>query len=264
MHPLHDAVSTLIRTVATEIVLPRFRNLSAAEISEKSPGDLVTIADKESEIRLSEGLARILPEARIIGEEAYAADPSVMDGINDGLVWLIDPIDGTSNFAEGKSPFGLMIALLTDGERTAGWMYDPITQRMCHAAKGAGAFINDERITARESGGPLPVAALATGFMTPRARADVEQRTAGKFEIVSIPRCAAEQYPRLALGQNDISLFQRSLPWDHAPGALFLEAAGGVILRTDGSPYRVGDGGSGLIGASSKRMWDRAAEILFG
>jgi fructose-1,6-bisphosphatase/inositol monophosphatase family enzyme len=84
MHPLHDAVSTLIRTVATEIVLPRFRNLSAAEISEKSPGDLVTIADKESEIRLSEGLARILPEARIIGEEAYAADPSVMDGINDG------------------------------------------------------------------------------------------------------------------------------------------------------------------------------------
>jgi fructose-1,6-bisphosphatase/inositol monophosphatase family enzyme len=187
-----------------------------------------------------------------------------MDGINDGLVWLIDPIDGTSNFAEGKSPFGLMIALLTDGERTAGWMYDPITQRMCHASAGAGAFINGARITAHETGAPLPVAALATGFMKPEARADVEQRAAGTFEIVPIPRCAAEQYPRLVLGQNDISLFQRSLPWDHAPGALFLEEAGGVILRTDGSPYRVGDGGSGLIGASSRRMWDRAAEILFG
>jgi fructose-1,6-bisphosphatase/inositol monophosphatase family enzyme len=99
-------------------------------------------------------------------------------------------------------------------------------------------------------------------FLSPERRAELEARSAGKLSVVPIPRCAAEQYPRLALGQNDISLFERSLPWDHAPGALFLEEAGGIIRRTDGSPYRVGDGGKGLLGASSRRMWDAAAEIL--
>jgi fructose-1,6-bisphosphatase/inositol monophosphatase family enzyme len=264
MHSLSPQVEALIRQTATEIVLPRFRNLLASEISEKSPGDHVTIADHESEVRLSEGLARILPEARVIGEEACAADPSVMEGINEGFVWIIDPIDGTSNFAQGIAPFGLMVALLNDGEREAGWMFDPVTARMCHAARDQGAFINGERITARESGSALPIAAIATGFLPEERRADIERRADGKLSIVPIPRCAAEQYPRIALGTNDIALFERSLPWDHAPGALFVEEAGGVIRRNDGSEYRVGDGRTGLLGAASPRLWDEAARILFG
>jgi fructose-1,6-bisphosphatase/inositol monophosphatase family enzyme len=264
MHLLSDPVEALIRTVAAEIVMPRFRNLQAADIEEKSPGDLVTIADKESELALAEGLSLIMPNARVIGEEATAADPDVMNGINDGPVWLIDPIDGTSNFAEGKPPFGLMIALLEDGERAGGWMFDPITGRMCHAVAGGGAYVNGERIIARESGARLPIASLAMHFLTPERREDVARRSNGKFEVVPIPRCAAEQYPRLTLGQNDIALFERSLPWDHAAGALFVEEAGGVVRRIDGSAYRVGDGRSGLIGAASPRLWDEAATILFG
>jgi fructose-1,6-bisphosphatase/inositol monophosphatase family enzyme len=262
MHPLSAPVEALIQDVAATIILPRFRNLAASEIIEKSPGDLVTIADRESEARLHDGLSVLLPEACIIGEEACAADPKVMDGINEGLVWLIDPIDGTSNFAEGISPFGVMIALLEEGDRIAAWMFDPVLGRMCHAAAGAGAFVDGERVYARECGADLPIAALAMHFLSPERRAELEARSAGKLSVVPIPRCAAEQYPRLALGQNDISLFERSLPWDHAPGALFLEEAGGIIRRTDGSPYRVGDGGKGLLGASSRRMWDAAAEIL--
>jgi fructose-1,6-bisphosphatase/inositol monophosphatase family enzyme len=262
MHTLSKAVETLIRDVATAVILPRFRNLAASEIIEKSPGDLVTIADRESEERLHEGLSALLADARIIGEEACAADPKVMDGINEGTVWLIDPIDGTSNFAEGISPFGVMIALLAEGERIAGWMFDPVLGRMCHAAAGVGAFVGGERVYARECGADLPIAALAMHFLSPERRAELETRSAGKLSVVPIPRCAAEQYPRLALGQNDISLFERSLPWDHAPGALFLEEAGGIIRRTDGSSYRVGDGRTGLLGASSTRMWDTAAEIL--
>ncbi len=262
MHALSAPVEALIRDVAAIVILPRFRNLAASEIIEKSPGDLVTIADRESEERLHAGLSLILPEARIIGEEACSADPTVMKGINEGSVWLIDPIDGTSNFAEGISPFGVMIALLEDGDRIAAWMFDPVSGRMCHAAAGGGAFVDGERISARESGATLPIAALAMHFLSPERRAELEARSAGKLNVVPIPRCAAEQYPRLALGQNDLSLFERSLPWDHAPGALFLEEAGGVIRRTDGSPYRVGDGRTGLLGASSPRMWDTAAEIL--
>jgi fructose-1,6-bisphosphatase/inositol monophosphatase family enzyme len=256
-------VEALLRDVATKIVMPRFRALKADEISEKSPGDFVTIADKESEIRLAEGLAMILPEARIVGEEACSTDPGLLDRLDDGLVWLIDPIDGTSNFAEGISPFALMIALLDGGKRVGGWIFDPVANRLCHALRGQGAFVDHMRVQARETGAVIPVAALATRFMTPEKRSDVEARAAGKLTIAPIPRCAGDQYPQLVLGQADVALFERALPWDHSAGALFLEEAGGTLCRTDGSTYHVGDGRLGLLGAASQRLWDDAARILF-
>jgi len=260
---LHDPVVTLMREVARDIVMPRYRNLAAHEISEKSAADdLVTIADKESEIRLAEGLAAILPEAGIIGEEACAADPAILERAGDGLNWIIDPIDGTGNFAAGKPPFGIMIALADAGTTLAGWILDPLTGRLCHAVLGAGSQIDGEPVQARESGGDLPVAALAVYFMTPQERADIERRAQDRFALVDIPRCAAEQYPRLVLGQNDVSIFARTLPWDHAAGTLFVNEAGGCCQRLDGSPYVVGDLRRGLLGASSPRMWDAAAEIL--
>ncbi len=264
MHSLSRAVEALLRKTADEIVMPRFQNLAASEISEKTPGDFVTIADRESEVCLARGLAAILPDARIIGEEACAENPALLDAINDGAVWLIDPIDGTGNYASGKSPFGMMIALLQDGTRSAGWLFDPVSGRMCHAVRGRGAFINGACVQSRESGGALPVAALALHFLSEERASALKARARGHFDIVPIPRCAAEQYPRLVLGINNVSLFERSLPWDHAPGALFLEEAGGVIRRNDGSDYRVGDGKSGLLGASSPRLWDLAARVLFG
>lgn len=262
---LTPAVETLMRDVARDIVMPRFQNLAAHEVSEKADAnDLVTIADKESEIALSEGLLRILPDAGVIGEEAAAADPSVLDRAGDGLNWIIDPIDGTGNFAAGRAPFGLMVALVDAGQILGGWIFDPLGNRICHAARGQGAFVNGERVTARESDAALPVAALAVYFMAPELRADIAARSQGVFTLVDIPRCAAEQYPRLALGQNDISVFERSLPWDHAAGALFLNEAGGQLSRQDGTPYIVGDKKRGLLGASSPAMWDRAAAVLFG
>lgn len=264
MHSLYRPVTALMQQVAADIVLPRYQNLSADQIEEKAADDYVTIADKESELRLHEGLLAILPDAGVIGEEATAADPKVLDRAGIGLNWIIDPIDGTGNFAAGRPPFGIMIGLVQDGIIMAGWILDPLTGRLCHAAKDGGAFVNEERITARESGADLPIAALAVYFMTAEQRTDIAARSVGKLTLVDIPRCAAEQYPRIVLGQNDISVFERSLPWDHAPGALFVNEAGGRLTRQDGTPYVVGDTRRGLLGASSPRMWDMAAEILFG
>ena len=71
----------------------------------------------------------------------------------------------------------------------------------------------------------------------------------------------AEQYPRLVLGVDDAAIFQRSLPWDHAAGALFLAQAGGVVRRLDGSPYRIGDPREVMIAAASAAMWERAVRV---
>lgn len=264
MHDLYRPVADLMAEVAAAIVMPRYQNLATHQVEEKGPDDLVTIADKESEARLSEGLAAILPEAGVIGEEACAADPSVLDRAGAGLNWIIDPIDGTGNFAAGRPPFGIMVALANSGNILAGWILDPVRNRMCHGALAKGAFVNEETVRARPSGAPLPIAALATYFMTPEQRADMQARSAGVFETVEIPRCAAEQYPRIVLGENDLTIFERSLPWDHAAGAIFLNEAGGRLCRTDGSPYVVGDDRKGLLGAASPRLWDEAARVLFG
>ena len=263
MDALTAPVAALMRQVAADVVMPRYRNLAADEIIEKAADDLVTIADRESELRLQEGLARLLPEAGIVGEEACAADPALVDKLGHGLNWLIDPIDGTSNFAAGRPPFGLMIALVDGGETLAGWMLDPLTDRLCHAARGKGATINGETILARESGAPLPVAGLSMLFVRPEDRQGLIDRAEGKLQMADIPRCAAEQYPRIVLGVNDLALFERTLPWDHAPGALFVNEAGGRVARPDGSPYRVDDNRKGMIAAASPAMWDRAAAILY-
>ena len=261
---LHEPVVALMRQVARDVVMPRFRNLAADEIAEKAADDFVTIADKESELRLSEGLSAILPEAGIIGEEACATDPAILDRAGEGLNWIIDPIDGTGNFAAGNPPFGIMVALADAGTTLAGWILDPLTGRLCHALLGGGSHIDGQAVRAKESGGDLPVAALAVYFMTAEERADIQRRAEGAFAVVDIPRCAAEQYPRLVLGQNDVSVFARTLPWDHAAGTLFVNEAGGCCQRLDGTPYVIGDLRRGLLGASSPRLWDQAARQLFG
>ncbi|WP_420145069.1 inositol monophosphatase family protein [Sphingobium sp.] len=263
MLELHDPVVALMREVGRDIVMPRFQNLSSDEINEKAADDFVTIADKESEIRLAEGLAAILPEAGIIGEETCAADPAILDRAGEGLNWIIDPIDGTGNFASGKAPFGIMVALADNGVTLAGWILDPLTGRLCHALLGGGSHVDGQQVQARESDGALPIAAISTIFMDPAERAAMERRSLASFTLVDIPRCAAEQYPRLVLGQNDVSIFARVLPWDHAAGTLFVNEAGGCCQRFDGSPYRVGDLSRGLMGASSPRLWDWAAATLF-
>jgi fructose-1,6-bisphosphatase/inositol monophosphatase family enzyme len=262
MHELYRPVAALMARVAADVVLPRYQNLAAHEISEKAADDFVTIADKESELRLNEGLAAILPEANIVGEEAVAADQTLLDGIGEGLHWIIDPIDGTGNFAAGHPPFGLMVGLVLDGQPIAGWIFDPLAGRICHAHFGGGAFVDEERVRAREAAPDKPVLALPVYFLTKEQQAEIATRAGDRFTIVDIPRCAAEQYPRLALGQNDVALFERSHPWDHAAGSLFLNEAGGRLAWRDGAPYRIGSRSGGLLAASSPRMWDLAADHI--
>jgi len=262
---LTTSVAALMRQVAAEVVMPRYRNLAQHEVIEKAKDELVTIADRESEARLQDGVAKLLPEAGIVGEEAVAADPELLADLGNGLKWLIDPIDGTSNFAAGKPPFGLMIALVDNGIVQQSWVLDPLTDRLCCAALGKGATINGEHVTARPTGAPLPVAGISLLFSDPETRVRLKERAADTLEMVDIPRCAAEQYPRIVLGVNDLAVFERTLPWDHAPGSLFVNEAGGRVARPDGSAYVIGaDPGKGLLAACSPEMWDRAAAIIYG
>lgn len=258
-------VLEVIRSAATGTVLPRFRTLRAHEIDAKAAGDVVTVADREAELILAEGLSRILPEAAIVGEEAAHADPALLQRLGDALCWIIDPIDGTNNYAAGKPPFGIMVALAEAGETLAGWIYDPLSGRLCHARRGGGAFIDGERVVARSSDASPPIAAISLVFMDQARRETMKAHIAPHYTLVDIPRCAAEQYPRLVLGVNDVSIFERTLAWDHASGVLFVNEAGGKAARPDGRPYRVDEAQlPGLVGAASPTLWDDLAARLAG
>lgn len=264
MHALHAGVDALMRRLGRDVLMAHFQKLEAGQIEEKAPDDYVTIADKESEARLIEGLTALLPGSHVVGEEGVAADASLILRATEGTAWIVDPLDGTGNFAAGRTPFAMMVALAEGGVVQAGWILDPVGGRMCHAVLGGGASINGQRVTARPTGGARPIGALATRYLPDDVRASVMARSEGHIAIADIPHCAGEQYPRLVLGTNDLALFWRAMPWDHAPGALFLEEAGGRIARIDGRPYRLGDDRPGLLAAASPRLWDEAAERLFG
>ncbi len=264
---LSAKVFALMREASERAILPRFQTLAAHEIVSKAEegalADVVTIADREAEAILAEGLAGLLPEAAIVGEEAAHADPAVLDRLGDALCWIVDPLDGTNNFAAGQTPFGVLIALAERGETLAGWIYDCQSGRCCHATLGGGAFIDDERITARSTRQDPPVAANSLVYMSPGRRLAVQAGIAPHYTLVDIPRCAAEQYPRLVLGQNDVAIFERTLPWDHAAGVLFVNEAGGKAARLDGTAYRVNDHDRpGLIGAASEALWDGLASRM--
>ncbi len=262
---LTGQVAAIMRRAAEAAILPRYQTLAAHEIDAKAADDVVTVADKEAELILADGLSTVLPEATLVGEEAAHADPSILDRLSDALCWIVDPLDGTNNFAAGKPPFGVMVALAEGGETVAGWIYDPLSGRLCHAHRRAGAWIGEERVQARTTGAQPPIAAISLVFMDPARREAVKTGIAPHYTLVDIPRCAAEQYPRLALGVNDCSIFERTLAWDHAAGVLFLNEAGGRAARPDGRPYRVDEAHlPGLLGAASPLLWDELAGRMAG
>ncbi len=264
MSALDDEILDLMKFAAERSMLPRFRALADDEVEMKGEDDPVTVVDREVENFLTEALTKLAPGVAVVGEEAVHADESVLEHLS-GQCWIIDPLDGTANFTEGKEPFGIIIALADAGEAVAGWIYDPIKQRLCHTKRGEGAFVNGDKIAAKTTGKRPPVAAISRIFLTEEQRAQVDAKLAPHYGLVDIPRCAAEQYPRLALGENDISSFKRTFAWDHAAGVLWLNEAGGKAARLDGSAYRVDEHGKpGLVGASSPAIWDEFVGRILG
>ena len=258
---LDEAILALMQRVTEQAILPRYQNLATGDVEDKGGNDPVTIADKDSEALLREGLSAIDGTLAFVGEETAHADPSILDRL-DRPCWIVDPIDGTRNFAAGKPPFGIIIARAEGGVARSGWIFDCLTRRFCVAHAGKGASVNGETVVARPTGQTPPIAAVSLVFMDDARRDATRRHIAPMYDLVDIPYCAAEQYPRLALGVNDVSIFERTLAWDHAAGVLWLTEAGGKAARPDGSPYRVDEvGRTGLLGAASPTLWDELAEL---
>lgn len=251
-------VEEILRECADTCILPYFGKLLDHEVETKSgPNDLVTIADKKSEAFLDHALTSLYPSSILIGEEGIAEGRTSTDILRndpDAFVWVTDPVDGTWNFRHGKDTFCVMLACVQGGQTVAGWIYDAVGGRMLATEKGSGAFINGVRLSVAAAK-PLTQAEgfIAYEYIPKKLRPfakDLEQHV-GKIHTL---RCAGHEYMRLACGEADFAMYSKVRAWDHLPGTLAVNEAGGQVLKWDGSSYNPGDEFGGLIIASTPAL----------
>ena len=250
MHINPELVTKIIREAAETEILPRFQRLSKGDISEKSPGDLVTIADTEAEKVLSQRLIDHLPGSVAIGEEGVAADIGTLNFLSDDKpVWIIDPVDGTHNFAHNIPCFAVIVCLVIKGETVAGWIHDPIANTTLSAERGAGAW---DQIGGLNGDGSMrihikPAKSMyqMIGSLKRSARHKLDKRRAdgetGLPSIIKRYRCVGREYMDLVRGKFDFASYSGTLkPWDHAAGIMIYKEAGGLdAMLGTGNSYQV-------------------------
>lgn len=256
-------VLQLVRTVARTEIMPRFRHLSTADVLTKSgPMDLVTVADEAAEARLSTGLGCLFPGCTVVGEEAAARDPALLEQVGTAdRCFVVDPIDGTSNYAAGLPLFGVMVAVVEAGRTVAAVIHDPVGDDSALALDGQGAWMEqpDGSRATLQVAAPVAVGAMSGTvswrYMPEPRRTQVCARLP-RVGAAWDYRCAAHQYRLMAGGHCHYSVYNRLLPWDHAAGVLLHWEAGGYSAMLDGSAYAPAVMAGGMICAPNRDSWE--------
>jgi fructose-1,6-bisphosphatase/inositol monophosphatase family enzyme len=252
-------------------IMPRFARVRELTVRQKTSAfDIVTEADEAAEQAISAALRHAFPGATIIGEEATAQDPALLDGLAAAeLAFLVDPIDGTKNFAAALPLFGTMIAATVRGEIVFGAIHDPVCGDTAVALRGGGAWLARDGAArhALTVAPPVPVdrmdGIVGTNFLPEPLRTTVNVNRS-KLGMTSWLRCAAHEYRLAAAGHCHLLLYNKLMPWDHAAGWLLHREAGGHAAHFDGSPYQPTNRTGGLLYAPDEASWQAAREALLG
>ncbi|WP_299417554.1 inositol monophosphatase [uncultured Sulfitobacter sp.] len=262
-------IINIVRRAARAEILPRFRRLSDSEVRTKSSAtDLVTDADTRAEAMITRALQIAFPTALVIGEEAVAAKPELLDGIAEAqLAFHIDPVDGTWNFAHGLAVFGVIVAATRYGKPVFGLIYDPVADDWAVADEEMTPQLQRPFGAARSlkvaMGKPLE---QMSGILPLHLFAKPQQAqlaaTFPGFARVSTLRCSAHEYRMLAQGHVDFSLTALLHPWDHAAGALIAARAGAHVEMLDGGDYTASRTSGHLLIAPDKPTWNKLKKVF--
>lgn len=254
----------LVRRTAKAEIMPRFRRLSAGDIATKSsPFDLVTEADTGAEAMLARGIQRMFPHALVVGEEAASDDDKVRSNIGEAeLAFIIDPLDGTWNFAHGLALFGIIIAVTRFGKPVFGLLYDPVMDDWILADEANptrfSRNLGFERPLRVAKGGTLDE---MSGFIHLYLMTDGKEAQMAaalpEFARTQALRCSCHEYRTLARGAMEFCLSGVMTPWDHAAGVLICQQAGGHVAMLDGSDYNASVTEGYLLAAPDQESWKR-------
>jgi myo-inositol-1(or 4)-monophosphatase len=218
--------------LAGDVILANIGGLSSDDINQKRASDFVTKVDIESENIIIKSIRESFPDHAILAEE------SLKDNNTDGFKWIIDPLDGTTNYIHGYPVFSVSIAAAFKDEVMAGVIFDPLRNELFTAQKGKGAFLNDKLIKVSDAG-MLKESLISTGF--PFRKKENIDRYLMLFrnlfyKVGDIRRAgsAAIDLAYVASGRCD-GFFELGLgPWDIAAGSIIIKEAGGVITDFGG------------------------------
>jgi fructose-1,6-bisphosphatase/inositol monophosphatase family enzyme len=257
------ALADILRHAAKTEVLPRFRRLSPDQIRTKtSSTDFVTEADTAAERQITAETGKRWPAAQVIGEEAVSIDHSLLDRLAGAeLAITVDPVDGTANYAAGLPLFAVMAAVVAKGEVIGGIIYDPMGDDWMLAEKGGGTWLrrpdgSQQRMSVAEPAalGDM-VGTVSISFLDPETKPQVLANLA-KVRIAANYRVAGHDYRLLASGHSHFAVFNKLMPWDHLPGTLLVEEAGGYVRRFDRSRYRPEHLAGGLLITPDEESWE--------
>lgn len=227
------------------------------EVRLKGDVDPVTVVDDESEVAIFEALDRVAPGEEVLGEESGGG------GWDSERVWIVDPLDGTVNFVHGLPHVSVSVAVWENGSPTAGVVIDVMRQEEYGAARGHGAWLNEDRISVSTED-DMSSALVVTGFPydrqhRPSAYATVVGAVLGEVQGVRRLGSAALDFAWLACGRFD-GYWEYGLgPWDSAAGVLLVTEAGGLVTDHLGNEFRLD---SKTVVATNGRIHDRLAAIV--
>lgn len=226
--PLQDVA----RRVAREEVLPRFRHVTAVQ---KSDGGLLTEAD----VAAQQALAVILPGLApypVLGEEMTSDEQQALWRDNQAGLWVVDPIDGTTNFARGLPCFSISIALMRAGRPVLGVVYAPVLNECFSAAAGHGAWCNEARL---HMSNEMPLSMAVAAVDSKRLPASMAQYLVSERPVHSVRNFGSStlDWCWLATGSVDVMLHGGQKLWDFAAGALILQEAGGCLTTLEGEDF---------------------------
>ncbi len=264
------ALAAILRDAARAEALPRFRRLDTSMVKVKTEAiDLVTEADIATENVIKARIAQWMPEALFVGEESVAADPALLPRLATAdLAVVVDPIDGTANYAAGLPLFATMASIVSKGETVAAIIYDPMGDDWVMAEKGGGAWLRRPggdavRLRVAE---PLPLAQMvgtcSVAFMPAESRGQVLSNFT-KVRMVANYRVAGHEYRAFASGHTQFVCFNKLMPWDHLAGVLISQEAGAYAARLDGGPYLPSHVDGGLLVAINRDAWAELRRDVF-
>lgn len=262
-------IINIVRRAARAEIMPRFRRLSDGDIRTKSSADdLVTEADTRAEAMITRALQIAFPSALVIGEEAVAAKPAALAGIKDAqLAFVIDPVDGTWNFAHGLPLFGVIIAATRYGKPVFGLIYDPVADDWAVVDEQLIPQIQRPIGPAKElkvaMGKPLEeMSGIIPLHLFPKEKQAALAATFPTFSRINTLRCSAHEYRMIAQGYVDFSLTALLHPWDHAAGALMAQRAGAHVEMLDGGDYSATRQEGHLLIAPDKVTWNKLKKVF--
>ena len=227
MHPMLNTAVKAARKAGT-IIIRASRDVDLLKVESKRQNDFVTEVDRAAEAAVIAVLHEAYPNHSILAEESGASR-----GSQGEFVWIIDPLDGTTNFIHGVPQFAVSIGLKHKGVMTQGVVFDPLKNELFTATRGAGAYLNDKRMRVGKRD-RINDALIGTGF--PFSKIDLLERYIEMFRKVTLncagirrPGAAALDLAYVAAGRFDGFWEMGLAPWDMAAGALLVQEAGGLV-----------------------------------